>query len=369
MARTQQSWEVKLGFFQALVLLAVVVLSLLCAFYLGLFSGRNVGYEDALAANTSQLARLPISVEAKTEEEDERAVSEVYSKLKESSSKSVEGKRESVSTERNLAAIKTTDLAPLVDDLIPLPQADTSSAIVSDVDGKLEERSDDASKGNEKFALNKNKDDLAKINQAEIAKDKRASLFYDRVPSDSSGPKLGTLLEKQGTQKPNDQKKLEKPSVVEVAPEVSQDNVADRGKQVVTASSNGKVTGRISADVGFVRQTQESERGEPDSLKDMKEERVSINNEKESSFVKSVLPNGWFAQLAAPKQVADADFLAKQLRDSGFPVVIEKTVVRGEEYYRVLCGPEEKREHAEILINQLKRESYIKAEPFLRRVN
>lgn len=368
MARMQQSWEIKLGFFQALVLLAVVVLSLLCAFYLGLFSGRNVGYEDALAANTSQLARLPISVEAETEEDDERAVSEVYSKLKEPSSKSIDGKRESVTTEHNLAAIKTTDLAPLVDDLIPLPQADTGSAIVSDVGGKLEERGDDASNGNEQFALNKN--NLAEIDQAQIAKDKRASLFYDRVPSDTSGPKLGTLLEKQETQKPNVQKELEKPRVgVEVAPDLTQGNVADRGKQVVTANSTGKVTGRLSADVGFVRQTQESDRGEPESLKVMKEEPVSINNEGESSFVKSILPNGWFAQLAAPKQVADADSLAKQLRDSGFPVVIEKTVVRGEEYYRVLCGPEEKREHAEILINQLKRESYIKAEPFLRRVN
>lgn len=80
------------------------------------------------------------------------------------------------------------------------------------------------------------------------------------------------------------------------------------------------------------------------------------------------LPKGWFAQVAAPKKREDADTMARQLKDSGFKVVIESAQVRGEAYFRILVGPESNREQADRLLQQLKRESYLKSDPFVRMV-
>lgn len=88
--------------------------------------------------------------------------------------------------------------------------------------------------------------------------------------------------------------------------------------------------------------------------------------EKPSNFIRQRVPAGWFAQVAAPRKVQDANALATRLRASGFAVMIEVARVRGDEYYRVIVGPEQNRSQAERLVGQLKRESYIQGEPFLK---
>jgi cell division septation protein DedD len=85
-------------------------------------------------------------------------------------------------------------------------------------------------------------------------------------------------------------------------------------------------------------------------------------------MVKQVLPPGYFAQVAAPKRLQEAQDVARRLKRSGFPVVIETAHVRGEDYYRVLVGPEDGKVQAERLVDQLKRESYLSGTAFLRRV-
>ena len=87
----------------------------------------------------------------------------------------------------------------------------------------------------------------------------------------------------------------------------------------------------------------------------------------EIAFNKVVKP-GWYAQVAAPKKKLDAENLFSRLRGSGFAVAIEVASVRGDEYFRVLVGPESNREQAERLLGQLKRESYLSGEPFIRLV-
>jgi cell division septation protein DedD len=86
----------------------------------------------------------------------------------------------------------------------------------------------------------------------------------------------------------------------------------------------------------------------------------------EKSLVRETLPPGWFAQVAAPRKMQDATSLAGRLKASGFPVIIEAARVRGEEYFRVIVGPEQNKQQAERLVGQLKRESYVQGEPFLR---
>lgn len=84
--------------------------------------------------------------------------------------------------------------------------------------------------------------------------------------------------------------------------------------------------------------------------------------------VKRVLPSGFFAQVAAPTKLADAQSVARKLRQSGFPVVVEEANVKGESYYRVLVGPEENKVQADRLLQQLKSERYLTSAPFVRRV-
>ena len=75
-----------------------------------------------------------------------------------------------------------------------------------------------------------------------------------------------------------------------------------------------------------------------------------------------------FFQVAAPGKLDDANNLAKKLKESGFPVVIETANIRGQEYYRVLVGPEDEQRYSQTMVQQLKRESYLRGDPFLRRV-
>jgi len=80
------------------------------------------------------------------------------------------------------------------------------------------------------------------------------------------------------------------------------------------------------------------------------------------------VPAGWYAQVAAPEKLGDAQRLFSKLRDSGFPVVIEHARVRGTVYYRVLVGKEATRERANRMVDQLRRETYIATQPFVKYV-
>ena len=84
--------------------------------------------------------------------------------------------------------------------------------------------------------------------------------------------------------------------------------------------------------------------------------------------MKRVVPSGYFAQVAAPKNLSDAESVARKLKKSGFPVIVEVANVRGEEYYRVLVGPEQNRVHADRLVGQLRSERYLSGPPFIRQV-
>jgi cell division septation protein DedD len=85
-------------------------------------------------------------------------------------------------------------------------------------------------------------------------------------------------------------------------------------------------------------------------------------------LVRKVVPSGYFAQVAAPKKMNEAEAIAGKLKRSGFPVVIESASVAGQNFYRVLVGPEENKVQADRLVSQLGSESYISGKPFIRKV-
>ena len=82
----------------------------------------------------------------------------------------------------------------------------------------------------------------------------------------------------------------------------------------------------------------------------------------------NVIPKGFYAQVAAPKRLQDAEKLANRLKKSGFPVAVEVASVGNKKFYRVLVGPERSRLYADRLLNQLHTEKYIPTDPFIREV-
>ena len=78
---------------------------------------------------------------------------------------------------------------------------------------------------------------------------------------------------------------------------------------------------------------------------------------------------GFYAQVATVNSITDARQLLGRLQASGFRSVIETARVRGVSYYRVLVGPERTRSRAVILVDQLKRESYLRTQPFIKYVD
>jgi cell division septation protein DedD len=87
---------------------------------------------------------------------------------------------------------------------------------------------------------------------------------------------------------------------------------------------------------------------------------------KGATQVTKKVPPGYFVQVAAPKTLKEAEGVAKKLRGSGFPVVIEDFSTGKSPYFRVLVGPEDNKVQAERLSSQVKRESYISGKPFIR---
>jgi cell division septation protein DedD len=93
-----------------------------------------------------------------------------------------------------------------------------------------------------------------------------------------------------------------------------------------------------------------------------------VETKKEKVSVVKRLPKGYFAQVAAPKTKGEAEDLARRLRKSGFPVVVEDNSAGRSPFYRVMVGPEDNKVQADRMLGQLKREKYLDGKIFVRPV-
>lgn len=78
--RTVHNWELRLRLTQVLVLTGAVTGGMACSYYLGFFSGREIGVQLALANSAVNVARLPV-VPPLQREAGEEDTSEVYARL------------------------------------------------------------------------------------------------------------------------------------------------------------------------------------------------------------------------------------------------------------------------------------------------
>ncbi len=351
--RVKQSWSIRLGLIQAVVLLGIVTGSMLCAFYLGLVSGQKAGFETAQSINLASVAKLPIPDQYRQEELDSVA-SQVYAKLSSPESIAV--------PEEADAPVEATDLKPIDVKKVVRPSEDRSDPIEHDA------------------LAAKEADEYDKKNVIRILSEPPQSKEIEKTEVKKNGVEtLGSLKNK--SEDHNEDLSVKNIPSKEESKEVGDVSVlASLSEEPVSETSGIKVVKGYreedpkelpqkiekKVDTGTAKVTiKETKPVQP--VVEPKVEKV-IPPPAQKSFVKNVLSKGWYAQVAAPGKLDDANNLAKKLKESGFPVVIETANIRGQEYYRVLVGPEDEQRYSQTMVQQLKRESYLRGDPFLRRV-
>ena len=332
--RVQQNWSIRLGLVQAVVLLGVVTGCMLCAFYLGLVSGQKAGFETAQAINLASVAKLPVPDQYR-EEDLEAVANEVYAKLG-------SGKEKAPPIQEESKPKEPVDLTPITTKKVTKPEPVKEKEL--DV---LEAEMDAESEA-------KNKDIIRILSEPPVAKNTADA----REESDSEKNEettLGALIKEE----------------VEEAAPVEPSELSSE-KSVLASLGDAKIDAKKTAEVvtpkkeeapvkpaAAVKTAPEKTKIEPKEVEE-KATRVA-QPERPSNLAK-----GWYAQVAAPSRREDALVITQKLKESGFRAVIETANIRGESYYRVLVGPEEEKRYSQTMVDQLKRERYLKSVPFLR---
>ncbi len=344
--RIQQSWSIRLGLIQAVVLLGVVTGSMLCAFYLGLVSGQKAGFETAQSINLASVAKLPVPDQYR-EEDLEEVASDVYAKL--GSGKETPAP---VAEENTEVKAEPVDLTPIETKKITRPAKVIKEAAVVD---DTEVASDD------------NKDIIRILSEPPSKKSPNSNVTDSAVAKvkKESTATLGSLLEdsSDGEIVVEDKRKPEVESDISSEKSV----LASLSKEPVVVKPTTKVEPVKNTPQQAPARVVEKKVVTPVKKTEVKETKVAPKlKEQPKPNTTTVISKGWYAQVAAPSRKEDAVILTQKLKSSGFRATVETAKIRGEEYYRVLVGPEEEKRYSQTMVDQLKREPYIKGVPFLR---
>ncbi len=351
--------EYRMSTLQIFCLTGIVAGLMFCAFYLGAYFGKKVGFESAMDDNMKHLAKFPIAMVDTGKDDIDKDVSEdVFKQLKEepqeeskeklsalsqmikdqASDKSDKEERNVLDTDKvpNILQKEEKKIGELVEDiqLIDKPKEDVKEEkeeIVLNVDGEnvkeeplKEDVSDIKKKIDEQF------------NQKEKEEKKKAE--------GEANEKIEEL-KKKNEQAEEKIKELEKK--FEKKKEVVKDIAIPTVKKEVIEPSLPKLP-------------QEKPRVVEPQLNKPKVN-IPQNNVSASS-----IPRGFYAQVAAPSTYTDAANLVRKIKESGFKATIENATINGKPFYRVLVGPEETRLHTQRMIDQLRREPFITSAPFIR---
>jgi cell division septation protein DedD len=342
-----RQFEITLGVMQLVVVLGAILGSLACSFYLGFFSGQSAGFERAIVNTASALPSLPIPGEDPALGPSDDLTSQVYAKLSDDLGSSSDRQQANGA----VAPIVDASSSPFLADASAGEVAGTGVAIGGVGAGGQE--------------------------QARAVQD---DFFGDLVPAPAtekgSKPTLGALLAPQGQAAAQPEKHSEN---------VGSELAAKRGStSSETALSGSEISTRVSKEAGVVKPAAAKEPARSESVAAAtRVEKARIENRQQEpvkalaakattsrpeSMIRKVVPTGWYAQIAAPKRVTEAEAMAEKLKKAGFPVMIENANVRGQEYFRVIVGPEGSRERADRLVAQIRREGVSGGDPFVRMV-
>lgn len=323
--------EFKLTYIQLIVLAGFCLGCMAASYWLGFYTGTRAGYETAVTSDLASSSKIPINA-AVPKEERAPSASDVYAKLDGTSP---------MSPVAAAPAAKNTGAA----EIAAIPKMEVSpKPKESDIDAELAE----------KLLSPENKE------MPQKAADTKSPAEGVWSSHPGSAPAGNEFTEKTlGGTKKEQMPEAAQPAVEKVHP---------------TATPVPVRTVEKAALQEMVKQTPTPA---PDREKEKAKEKEKLLKEKEAEKTAAAeavptpamgakIAKGWYAQVAAPKELKDAEAIAGKLKKSGFPVVVEHAKVRGEDYYRILVGPESGQETASRLVNQLKRESYLEGEPFIR---
>ena len=311
--KPNEKWTLRLGLSQVVILLGVTTGCLALSFYLGFFSGKRVGFSEAMNTNIALVPKIPIessvAVDPTQVDSAEKAVADVYADLKNDTAKSIDSASNNGSDIPEIGVIQKIDqnsqkeLANVLGDDVSVLTPKSSSNPSTSKDPWVNTVGNNQA---EPMVIGDNNNEVKNANEA-----------IDKALNDIATPL---------------------PQIKKSEPVISATPIATTTptKTPTVTPTKTKVASQESGDVG--------------------------------ASISKAAKSGWYAQVAAPTSKSEADSLASQLRNNGFRVVIESAQVRGDSYYRILVGPEENRAQADALVKQLSRESYLNGAPFIRMI-
>jgi cell division septation protein DedD len=310
--------EVRLGKLQVVVWLGLALGAIVGSYFVGFFSGRYVGFESARESSAGEMAKLP-APEA-FEQSSTQNPRVVYDKLTSPAILEAGENRGGGARQQGLAQGSQ-------------PSADGR-------DQRVEELVKEAAKPESVSAAMAGSQDVGDVDEmfAESVAGTELIIGSDEGLGTSKVPESIRML---GSGRA--------PAAKEVEVETQKAASALIDERIAKARSDS------SKSVGVDASGPEKKAPE-------------ANSAQASSLVRKVVPSGYFAQVAAPKKLSEAEGVANKLKRSGFPVLVESASVAGQNFYRVLVGPEQNKVQADRLVGQLKGESYIQGDPFIRKV-
>lgn len=382
-----QPWEIRLGAVQVVIVSGISAGALIGSYFMGFFAGQTVGFETSRVASSVEVAKLPLGEVAGQEPS---TVSEIYAHLQDAAlpevtepvAKSAGSHKEKgdggVSPAVKMAQEIASDIPGDAHDVqrgamngSRLPEADPAETrMLQEAHKRSRERDIDPEKmpsggvakagvvspdGTDGLGEDIAQEDVLPKQDVRILGAGKEGSLGERAKETTLGAALEESLEQRG--KDGSGKK----EVVAKAQTTTTDlGTLPKGNKGfdVAGGSNEPLKKGIDA----TAREEKSAKVAP-----IADSPTKVPTPKPSTgLVKRTLPPGHFAQVAAPKKLTDAEDIAKKLKKSGFPVVVEVASIQGVEYFRVLVGPEENKVQAERLIEQLGSERYIPGKPFIR---
>lgn len=322
--RKRGRFELRLSLYQLVFLVGLLCGSIFVSFWIGYSSGQYVGFQIASNERLTQVARVELPYQEVEGELSEKISTEVYAQLGKSAG--ADDETDGITTEDTLEPIVTDRGGPAV----------TPASL-----GEVARTLSDESPG---------------------AKQAKAGTSEMKDTTDTVVPAAGKPQEKRKTLAallPKDE---------ELGIIVSQSDAI----HVLGSKGDGKTTeaagkgGPQKVELPVERKSTQQEPSSSSSTNDIRVEREAADVPEK--VADAPLQKGWYAQVAAPKDLSEARGLAGKLHQSGFASTVEVANVRGEKYFRVLVGPETNRVYAERLVQQLRGEPYISGTPFVKMV-
>lgn len=326
-----RGWELRLGALQVSVWLGLAIGSVFGSYFLGYLSGRSVGFDSARAASGVEVPKLAITEELP--EKNSRDMAGIMNNLSAPAVVAQDEKKPQGTAKQPPAADQR--IAKTVQE-IKEERAQIAEETTGGATTTKGAASDSDAIFNDVVGVDSSEADGGLDRSAISGKGGEARVLGQEIPDAVAGEQ-GAESTKKGAAV-EVAKKAEQRDAVQ--PKVTKSDDVEESKQAVA---------KVKAPVEDKAAVKESPK-------------------KPQSFVVKSVPTGYYAQVAAPKTLDEAEAIARKLKKSGFPVVVESSSLNKAPFYRVLVGPEDNKVQGDRLVGQLKSERYINGTPFIRKV-